>query len=152
MARPESGEEAVEKASSVTVISPAGEGGGIVEDVSELTVRRAEAIGSLAHSPKGASYRRRLREVAEELELSERSVRRLVQQWRAEGLAGLERLERADRGVSRLSEEWQAFIMQTWRWGNREGRRMSRAQVVVRVMARAIEIGEVCPSHTVVYR
>jgi putative transposase len=84
--------------------------------------------------------------------LSERSVRRLVQQWRAEGLAGLERLERADRGVSRLSEEWQAFIMQTWRWGNREGRRMSRAQVVVRVQARAIEIGEACPSHTAVYR
>jgi putative transposase len=121
-------------------------------EMGEVDRRRVEGIAFLLASPDGASYRQRLREVSESLGISARSMRRLVQRWREAGLPGVVRPVRSDRGASRLCCEWQSFIIETWRWGNREGRRMNPSQVAVRVKARAAELGEACPSHTAVYR
>jgi putative transposase len=73
--------------------------------------------------------------------------------WQAEGVSGVIRQGRSDRGELRLDEEWRDYILQTYRAGNRGGRRMSRAQVAVRVAARAEEVGESKPpSRMTVYR
>ena len=62
-------------------------------------------------------------------------------------------LRKPDRGQFRVSEEWQAFIVKTYRDGNRGSRCLSPAQVAVRVKVRAQELGEDSyPSHMSVYR
>jgi putative transposase len=110
-------------------------------EIGEVDRRRIEGIAFLLSSPDGASYRQRLRGVSESLGIRARIMRRLVQRWREAGLTGVVRPVRLDRGASRLCSEWQSFIIETWRWDNREGRRMSRAQVWVRVKARVQERG-----------
>jgi putative transposase len=70
-----------------------------------------------------------------------------------EGIKGIERKARSDVGMRWLEAEWVEYIIETYRSGNHGGRRMSRAQVVVRVAARGIEKGESHPpSRTSVYR
>jgi Homeodomain-like domain len=90
-------------------------------EMSEVDRRRIGGIAFLLASADGASYRQRLREVSESLGISARSMRRLVQRWREAGLSGVVRPVRSDRGASRLCSEWQSFIIETWRWVNREG-------------------------------
>jgi putative transposase len=106
-------------------------------EMSEVNRRRVEGIAFLLSSPDGSSYRQRLREVSGSLGISARSMRRLVQRWCETGLPGAVRSVRSDRRASRLCCEWQSFIIETWRWGNSEGRRMNPSQVAVRVKARA---------------
>ena len=56
-------------------------------------------------------------------------------------------------GLVRVSAEWREYIVKTYRAGNRGGRRMSPAQVAVRVAARAAELEEAeYPSRSTVYR
>jgi putative transposase len=122
-------------------------------EASAETVERARALEWLGRSKDRKEYVKRQREVAKELKVSVRQVQRLMRKWETEGVRGIERKERVDVGVRRLDEEWAAYIVQTYREGNRGGRRMSRAQVAVRVAARAIEKGEShAPSRISVYR
>lgn len=114
---------------------------------------RVKAMQRLANAPDRATYLALQREVAQELSMTVRNVRHLMRAWEAEGVAGVIRLGRSDRGGQRLDEEWTKYIVQTYRVGNRGGRRMSRAQVAVRVAARALEIGDSePPSRASVYR
>ena len=81
------------------------------------------------------------------------SVRRLMRQLREKGVESIIRRSRSDRGEARISSQWQQFIVKTYRSGNRGSRRMSPAQVAVRVKVRAQELNiDRYPSHISVYR
>lgn len=98
-------------------------------------------------------YGKRQQAVADQLGITVRSVRRLVRQMRESGITSVIRRSRSDREASRISESWQQFIVQTYREGNRGSRRMSPAQVAVRVKVRAQELGTGdYPCHMSVYR
>lgn len=135
------------------------EKGGIAEE-SEVrgvpraeTVERVRALEWLGKAADRKEYVERQGEVAKELQVSVRQVQRLMRKWETDGVKGIERKERVDVGVRRIDEEWAAYIVQTYRAGNRGGRRMSRAQVALRVATRAIEMGESnAPSRISVYR
>lgn len=122
----------------------------------ELTVaeqERVKGMQRLATAPDRATYLALQQEIAQQLNMSVRNVRHLMRAWQAEGVAGVIRQGRSDCGKRRLDEAWTAYIVQTYRAGNRGGRRMSRAQVAVRVAARALEVGDRHPpSRASVYR
>ncbi|GAQ00067.1 Tn552 transposase [Leptolyngbya sp. NIES-2104] len=115
--------------------------------------QRVKAMQRLANAPDRSTYLALQQEIAEQLNMTVRNVRHLMRAWQAEGVTGVIRQERADRGEQRLDEDWTDYILQTYRAGNRGGRRMSRAQVAVRVAARALELGDSNPpSRASVYR
>ncbi len=122
----------------------------------ELTVveqERVKAMQRLANAPDRVTYLALQQEIAEQLNMSVRNVQHLLKAWQTAGVAGVVRQVRSDCGKRRLDEEWTNYIVQTYRAGNRGGRRMSRAQVAVRVAARALEIGDSHPpSRASVYR
>jgi putative transposase len=114
---------------------------------------RVKAMQRLANAPDRPSYLALQQEIAQQLKMSVRNVRHMMRAWQAEGVDGVIRQERSDRGERRIDEEWTNYIVRTYRAGNRGGRRMSRAQVAVRVSARALEIGDSHPpSRASVYR
>lgn len=114
---------------------------------------RVRAVQWVISAGDRSTYLERQRRIAQQLNVSVRQVQRLIRAWETSGMAGLERKERSDCGKRRLDEEWTNYIVQTYRAGNRGGRRMSRAQVAVRVAARALEIGDSRPpSRISVYR
>jgi putative transposase len=114
---------------------------------------RVRAMERLANAPDRLTYLALQQEIAEQLKMTVRNVRHLMRGWQGEGVTGVIRQGRSDRGEQRLDEEWRDYILQTYRAGNRGGRRMSRAQVAVRVAARAEELGESKPpSRMTVYR
>jgi len=87
------------------------------------------------------------------LGISVRSLRRLIQRYRETGIKGLSWRRRGDRGQRRISLDWQEFILKTYREGNQNGCRMTRAQVAVRVKVRAQQLGtDNYPGRTSVYR
>ena len=115
--------------------------------------QRIEVIGRVMAARGSKHYGEVQARAASTLGISVRSLRRLVQAWQAEGLAGLTRRERSDAGSVRVSEEWRQFIVKTYREGNRGSRRLSAAQVFIRVKVRAAELGESeYPSRPTVYR
>ncbi|MDX2231610.1 MAG: helix-turn-helix domain-containing protein [Leptolyngbyaceae cyanobacterium bins.349] len=122
----------------------------------ELTLveqQRVKAMGRLANAPDRPTYLALQQEIAEQLNMSVRNVQHLLKAWQTEGVAGVVRQGRSDCGKRRLDEDWTEYIVQTYRAGNRGGRRMSRAQVAVRVAARALENGDPHPpSRASVYR
>lgn len=114
---------------------------------------RVGALEWLGGSPDRGSYGERQREVAKALGMSVRNVQYLMRAWEESGVSGVIRRGRSDVGVRRIEAEWVEYIIETYRSGNRGGRRMSRAQVAVRVAARAEEMGESHPpSRMTVYR
>jgi len=124
-----------------------------LQELSESERARVRLIETLASEEDRSRYIARQREVAEQLGMTVRNVQRLMRAWEREGMAGVVRGVRSDEGEHRLSEEWEAYIVETYRKGNRGGRRMSRAQVAVRVEARARELGEgEYPSRSTVYQ
>ncbi|MBD3886587.1 DDE-type integrase/transposase/recombinase [Phormidium tenue FACHB-886] len=124
-----------------------------LQELSEGERSRVRLIETLASEEDRSRYLTRQRKIAEQLGMSVRNVQRLVRAWEREGMAGVVRGVRSDEGEHRLSEEWEAYILETYRKGNRGGRRMTRAQVAVRVEARAREMGEgEYPSRSTVYR
>lgn len=125
----------------------------LLGELSGAEVERVRAIQRLLRAGGGVEYQRAQAAVARQLGLSESSVKRLVGQWRQQGLKGLVRQVRSDRGEHRVGEAWQEFIIKTYRAGNRGGRALSAAQVAVRVASRASELGEAeYPSRSTVYR
>ena len=125
----------------------------LLEEWSEQDRLRVREIQKLLRHQGQADYGAAQKRAARRLGISVRSVQRMMQRWRQDGVAGVVRSERRDKGQSQLSQAWQRYILETWRAGNREGRRLSPAQVYLRVRARAVEIGdERSPSHMSVYR
>ncbi|WAS06662.1 helix-turn-helix domain-containing protein [Gloeomargaritales cyanobacterium VI4D9] len=65
------------------------------------------------------TYGQRLRETAERLGKSVRTVQRWMQRWQNDGLDGFVSTQRADKGQFRLTKDWQDFILKTFQQGNR---------------------------------
>jgi putative transposase len=122
-------------------------------DLPSESHERIEVLQGIISAPNAEIYRERFRLGMKRLSMTERSLRRLVRVYRCEGPSAVLPKERRDSGQHRVEEDWQSYILKTYRQGNREGRRMSRAQVWVRVKARAMELGiENVPGRATVYR
>jgi putative transposase len=83
------------------------------------------------------TYGQRLKEAAEKLGKSKRTVQRLVKKWEEEGLIAIAPAQRADKGNFRVEEELQTFIVKTYETGNQGSRRVTRKQVYLRTKAKA---------------
>lgn len=65
--------------------------------------------------PGASEYGQEGVRAAEELNLSARSLKRLVRHYRDKGIEGLKRQVRSDEGRAKVSEEWQKCIVnQVW--------------------------------------
>ncbi|MGB3207605.1 MAG: Mu transposase C-terminal domain-containing protein, partial [Crinalium sp.] len=82
----------------------------------------------------------RLRDGAEKLGISVRSVQRLFKKYLELGLIALNSTSRADKGQHRIEEFWQKFIVKTYQDGNKGSKRMTPKQVALRVQAKASEL------------
>lgn len=119
----------------------------------EEVQRRMGVIQRLLVAEGTRGYGEEQAAAAAELGVTVRSVQRLVKRWREGGVGGIRKQERSDQGRVRISREWEEFIVKTYRAGNRGSRRMSPAQVAVRVAVRGREQGEgEYPSRATVYR
>ena len=115
--------------------------------------RRLEVVQRLQSYQSSADYGAEKKRAAQELGISDRSLRRLQRQYREQGLDGLKRQERSDQGQPRVSEAWREFILKTYRKGNRGMRATSPAQVAKLVASRAAELGQSeYPSRRSIYR
>ena len=115
--------------------------------------RRFEVLQRLQSYRGQGQYREEEAKAAQELGVSLRSVKRLVRQYREQGIAGLQRQPRSDEGQLKIDETWREFILKTYQQGNRGNRQMSRAQVAKRVASHAADIGTSnYPSRRTVYR
>ncbi|MEM1309470.1 MAG: helix-turn-helix domain-containing protein [Cyanobacteria bacterium P01_H01_bin.153] len=90
--------------------------------------RCVEVIQRLEACREQPSYGAERQRAMQTLGVSERSLRRLQQQYRARGIEGLKRQPRADEGQPKVDERWREFILETYRKGNRGTRQMSRSQ------------------------
>lgn len=115
--------------------------------------RCVEVIRRLEACRDQPSYGAERQRAMQALGVSERSLRRLQQQYRDRGVEGLKRQSRSDEGQSKVDESWRKFILETYRKGNRGTRQMSRAQVAKQVESHAAELGTAdYPSRRTVYR
>ena len=125
----------------------------IVSELSEDGRRKMEAIQYLAEPCDRQTYGERLREAAERLDCSIRTVQRLVNRWEKDGLLAFTSSARADKGQHRTDETWKEFIIKTYKDGNKNSKRITPAQVALKVKARAHKLGlDTFPSHMTVYR
>ncbi|MBD2242354.1 Mu transposase C-terminal domain-containing protein [Nostoc sp. FACHB-888] len=124
----------------------------IVSKLSDEALLKMEVIQNLLDNSDRTTYTQKLKEAAEKLGKSVRTVRRLVEKWEQEGLAGLAQNQRLDEGKHRVDGNWQEFILNTYKEGNKESKRMTRQQVFIKAKAEAEELGVKPPSHMTVYR
>ena len=138
-------DQPLEKVLSAKRESDQSEGIVIVDHLDEEAQRKLEVIQSLIEPCDRTTYGDKLREAADKLECSIRTVQRLVKRWELEGVSALAASSRADRGKHRISEFWQDFILKTYKAGNKGSKRMNPKQVAVRVQVKAREIGDSNP-------
>ncbi|MGF1489682.1 MAG: hypothetical protein ACFBSE_21565 [Prochloraceae cyanobacterium] len=77
----------------------------------------------------------------------------MLKKYREQGLVGITKT-RSDKGKPRISEDWYQFILDTYKQGNKNGKRITRNQVVLKVKGRAKQLGlekKDYPSHQTVY-
>ncbi|XHX78383.1 MAG: Mu transposase C-terminal domain-containing protein [Stenomitos frigidus ULC029] len=119
----------------------------IVSELNAEAQLKLAVIQSLLEPCDRATYGQKLRDAAEKLGVSMRSVQRLVKRWEQEGLAGIAQDARADKGSYRIGDFWEGFIIKTYKEGNKGSKCMTPKQVAVRVQAKAREIGDEKPPH-----
>ncbi|MEG4108992.1 Mu transposase C-terminal domain-containing protein [Microcoleus sp. S13_C5] len=124
----------------------------IASELSDEAKLKIEVIQSLMEAGDRATYAQKLKEAAQKLGKSVRTVRRLVDKWEEQGLSGLVETERSDKGKHRVDTDWQDLILTTYREGNKGSKRITPKQVFLRVQAKAHELGVKSPSHMTVYR
>jgi len=124
----------------------------IASELSDEAKLKMEVIQSLMEASDRATYGQKLKEAAQKLGKSVRTVRRLVDKWEEQGLSGLVEAERSDKGKHRVDTDWQDLILTTYREGNKGSKRMTPKQVFLRVQAKAHELGVKSISHMTVYR
>jgi putative transposase len=117
----------------------------VVSELSGEAKVKLDVILSLIEPCDRATYGERLRAGAKKLEISVRSVQRLVKTYQEEGLAALTSTNRADRGKHRISEFWQDFIIKTYKEGNKGSKRMTPKQVALKVQSKAQQRGDEQP-------
>jgi transposase len=99
------------------------------------------------------TYGDKLRAAAEKLDKTVRTVQRLVKKYQQDGLSAIVETQRNDKGSYRIDPEWQKFIITTFKEGNKGSKKMTPAQVAMRVQVRAEQLGlQKYPSHMRVYR
>ena len=119
----------------------------IVTELSAEAQQKLEVLQSLIEPCDKVTYGQKLREAAEKLGVSVRSVQRLVKRWEQQGLAGITQAARADKGTYRIGKFWEDFIIKTYKEGNKGSKRMTPKQVAIRVQAKAHEIRDEKPPH-----
>jgi putative transposase len=77
-----------------------------------------------------------LREAAEKLGKSKRTVQRLVKKWEEEGLAGLIQIKGSDRGSHRINNELEQFIIKTYLDENKGSNGITPNEVFWRTMTK----------------
>jgi putative transposase len=115
--------------------------------------RRLESILKLLEPCSSKKeYGQRLREEAERLGVSVRTMQRYISAWRDKGLVGLQDDVRADKGQSRMGEELEALAIKLFKNRNRNGRRLNRLDIVKRVQQKAAELNlDKIPGRSTVY-
>ena len=124
------------------------------ELITEEVALRMEVIQSLIEPCERQTYRQRKEAAAKKLGVSIRSVERLLKKYREQGFVGITKT-RSDKGKPRISEDWHQFILDTYKQGNKKGKRITRNQVVLKVKGRAKQLGldkKDYPSHQTIYR
>ncbi|MGB3636504.1 MAG: Mu transposase C-terminal domain-containing protein [Rivularia sp. (in: cyanobacteria)] len=125
----------------------------IITKLSDEAKLRMEVLQSLIEPCDRKAYGVKLRQAAQKLGKTVRTVQRLVKKYQEEGLSAITEPERSDAGNYRIDEKWQEFIVKTYKEGNKGGRKMTPAQVAIRVQVEAEKLGlERYPSHMTVYR
>lgn len=125
----------------------------IVTQLSDEAKLRMEVLQKLIEPCDRKTYGVKLKQASEKLGKSVRTVQRLVKKYQEQGLSGITEPERSDKGDYRIDEKWQEFIVKTYKEGNKGGRKMTPAQVIIRVQVEAEKSGlQRYPSHTTVYR
>ncbi|MEH2046089.1 Mu transposase C-terminal domain-containing protein [Nostoc sp.] len=152
MQNTESSTTSITWASSADINNDLAEANVIVSKLSDEALLKMEVIQSLLENSDRITYTQKLKEAAEKLGKSVRTVRRLVDKWEQEGLAGLAQNQRVDKGKHRVDENWQEFVLNTYKEGNKGSKRMTRQQVFIKAKAKADELGVKPPSHMTVYR
>ncbi len=117
----------------------------IVTNLPKEAQQKLEVIQGLLEPCDRTTYGYKLREAAEKLGVSVRTVQRLVKKWEEDGLTALTQTSRADKGKHRIGEFWENFIIKTYREGNKGSKRMTPKQVALRVNAKAHELGDSKP-------
>lgn len=103
---------------------------------------KLEIIKSLNEPCDRRTYGQKLKEAAQKIGKSERTVRRLVKSWQENGLAMLADVPRGDKGQTRKSEYWYNLTLKTYKAGNKGSDRMTRTQVAEKVTAKAHEFAK----------
>lgn len=125
----------------------------IVTQLSDEAKLRMEVLQKLIEPCDRKTYGFKLKQAAQKLCKSVRTVQRLVKNYQEQGLSAITEPERSDKGEYRIDEKWQDFIVKTYKEGNKGGRKMTPAQVAIRVQVEAEKSGlERYPSHMTVYR
>jgi putative transposase len=86
----------------------------IVTELDEEAKLKLEVIQTLLEPCDRITYGKRLKEAAEKLGKSKRTVQRLVKKWEEEGLAVLIQTKRSDEGSHRINNELEQFIIKTY--------------------------------------
>ncbi|MBS3030371.1 MAG: Mu transposase C-terminal domain-containing protein [Dolichospermum sp. DET50] len=125
----------------------------IITELSAEAKLKMEVIQGLLEPCDRKTYGQKLRVAAEKLGKTVRTVQRLVKKYQQDGLSAIVDTERNDKGSYRIDPEWQKFIISTFKEGNKGSKKMTPAQVAIRVQVRAGQLGlEDYPSHMTVYR
>ena len=124
----------------------------IVTELSDEARLKMQVIQSLLSASDRKTYGQRLQEGAAKLGKTVRTVQRLVKKYQEQGLSAIAETERSDKGSYRIDEDWQQFIIKTFTEGNKGSKKMTPAQVAIRVQVRAEQLGLKAPSHMTVYR
>lgn len=96
-------------------------------------------------------YGRRLRDEAETLGVSVRTLQRYKRQWHEKGLMGLADDVRSDKGKSRIAPELQELATKLFKSRNRNGRRLNRKDIYKRVRQHAIDHNLNPPGQSTIY-
>ena len=95
------------------------------EQITEEVKLKMELVQSLTELCDRVTYSKRKKAVAEKLGVSIRSVERLLKKYREQGLVGLTKT-RSDKGQYRISEDWKKFIIETYKKGISNGKKITR--------------------------
>ncbi|AFY45248.1 Mu transposase C-terminal domain-containing protein [Nostoc sp. PCC 7107] len=125
----------------------------IFTELSAEAKLKMDVIQGLLEPCDRKTYGEKLRVAAEKLGKTVRTVQRLVKKYQQDGLSAIVETQRNDKGSYRIDPEWQKFIVNTFKEGNKGSKKMTPAQVAMRVQVRAEQLGlQKFPSHMTVYR
>ena len=125
----------------------------VITELSPEAKLKMELVQNILSAPNRNTRGERVREAAAKLGKTVRTIQYLLKNYDEKGISAITATERSDRGEYRISPQWQEFIIKTYKNGNKQGRRMTPAQVAIRVATEADSLGLTeFPSRMSVYR